>query len=365
MPLALVRCAYDINLGIPENISFTVVNGNREAYISCQTRSGEHIFNFKEKDYSWIDGNDTMYYTTVFGMVGENDGIPVKHIVSPQGNVHFEAGGTIEPAIYTIFEIMLNIEGELTTEIELADIHDTAMEMLRLFIEKYRYVTQDNTIKIPGKDDFVVIEYLQSTDVFKEIDKNTGIHFKPLSLKYNYDSVLKKRRRKGKLKDKGLKIFAEYLKDGRELAMYIRLLMEAKEHALIDERFEISILKSETAFEVYIQHLLVRLCEAKNIRTLMVGKTSKNYKEVIFNGNIREHLIKNYLKELANLSIAGTKEYNEWYDYCFDIRNQIVHRGNSDDITEEDAKKAFESVNRLIEYIEQEMKNKGEFTDLQ
>ncbi len=348
MSFLLVRCAYDIYIKLPQNISFLVTLGDKTSYIKCTNKQGELLFSYKEKDYQWIEGSKDMFYTTIFGMDKCEKGTPLKHIASPESGVHFEGGGIKEPATYTVFEILFDINDITISQENLNYYHKLAMEMLRTFIEKYRYVTQDSTIIVPNEDDFLIIEHLIGSET-SNIKGAVGIKFKPLSLKYHYDSILKKRRLKNKLPDKTLQALAARLKDGKELDLYLKFLMEAKAHAQIYNEYEISIIKSETALEIFIQNLLITICEAKETYKL----AKKDYKEAIFNGNIRENLIKMYLKHFG-INIAGTKEYNSWYDYCYKVRNDIVHRGNVKKLTEDDAKIAFESVYSLMQVLEKE-----------
>lgn len=348
MSFILVRCAYDIYIKLPKETEYQVTLGGHESVIRCTNRQGELIFAYQENDYEWIAGGDDMVYTTIFGMRNEEKGTPLRHIAAPISEVHFERGGMKEPATYTVFEILFNTDDDTITQEILDQHHDLAMAMLSYFIETYRYVMQDETIITPNKDEYILIEHLVG-DGIDHFGDSPGIMFKPYSQRYNQDLLLKKRRIKYIPSDERLKIFSDRLKNGKKLDLYLKLLMEAKMHGRLRNEFDISIVKSETAVEIYVQSLLILLCEIKNINKL----GDRDYVDAVINGNIRNDLLKPYLKYFG-IHITDTKEYFHWCERCYKMRNEIVHRGRGEDLTEVEARAAFEAANSLIKLLESE-----------
>lgn len=93
------------------------------------------------------------------------------------------------------------------------------------------------------------------------------------------------------------------MKTGSRIPLYQQLLLEAKEQGHINNNYELSVVKIGTSFEVFLKELLVNACQNIGIQKLPVGRgrdleklPTKNYKEAIQEGNIKEDLLKNILK---------------------------------------------------------------------
>ena len=177
MAYLLTRCAYDIFVILPKDVSFLTKLNDVEGYIKCTNRQGTSIFSYKEKDYDWINKSKDMVYTTLFGIDTNKESTPLRHTVSPSSGFHFERGGIVEPATYTVFEVLMNIDSETIDSEKMELYHKLSMNLLRTFIEKYRYVTQDNSLVIPDENDFLIIEYFISEEMEED---GLGILFKPL-----------------------------------------------------------------------------------------------------------------------------------------------------------------------------------------
>jgi hypothetical protein len=172
---------------------------------------------------------------------------------------------------------------------------------------------------------------------------------KPLKQSINFQKL--KNPNKKVLSEDTLNLFGEFLQSGRSIPLYQQLLLEAKEQGHINEKYELSVIKIGTAFEVFLQELLVKACESLGINELQVeGKTTKNYKEAIQGGNLRD-LLRKYLKQIiGNNSILSVKEYNHWHSKAYTLRNEIIHSGRMN-VSEKEAMLAFESTTKLINLI--------------
>lgn len=130
-----------------------------------------------------------------------------------------------------------------------------------------------------------------------------------------------------------------------------QILLKAKDE-MMNGNYSLSIILSETAFETYMQNILINICKYKGINELAVGKNSslKNCNEVIMNGNIKEHLIKRYLKSMINFNVGKLKEYTLWHEYTYDVKNEIVQSSNIR-LTKKSAEKALNMTIKFIKKI--------------
>ncbi len=328
-------------------------------------RQGDKIFSFTRDTYEWlcppqnVEKNDSLSNIEIIKLeaVRDRESIPIRYIRKFKDRDSY-SGGIIEPTNYSIFNVHLNIDN--IRSLQNKEIYNKFLklseDMLEHFIRLYQWVSQEKDVYLPNISDCPIVEVLVSENG----DINSGIlnqTFKFHSTKLNWDNLTKKPVKKTPLSKEAMNWFSNLLKSGKELELYQKLLLDAKEQGHLNRKYDLAILKIGTAFEVFVQDRLLRACELKGIKKLPgKGKNAKekDYKEAIINGNVREELLSIYLKEITGISIKGTKAYNEWYTNAYSIRNEIIHRGKTD-VNDKDAEVAFNSTVKLIFEIEKKL----------
>lgn len=144
----------------------------------------------------------------------------------------------------------------------------------------------------------------------------------------------------------------QFLQSGRELGVHERILLQARELLTMQGDYEMSVITSGTAFEVFLQNRLVQSCQSTQTQTLPDrSKKAVDYPEAIETGNVQADLLK--FVDLLAPAIAPVRQrsqYLDWKMHAYDIRNKIVHRGQRG-ITESQAKDAFRVVQDFMTYL--------------
>lgn len=122
-----------------------------------------------------------------------------------------------------------------------------------------------------------------------------------------------------------------------QIPFWQKLLSNAKNYE-VNRDFRMAIIEYETAFEVYIDTILIHQFRDKlsnRVVDHILRKTSLNDKLAIW---FKEATGKQFSKRLLG----------QWDKKVRKIRNDILHRGKAD-VTEDDAREAFATVFRIFE----------------
>lgn len=309
----------------------------------------EKLFSFVPSKYDWLSKNEDIYETRIHSFNSKDEKLVARKTRFYKQRDTF-SGGVIDPLKYTIVEIILEIENTnlLNDKTFFNDLSEHSNTLLVYFIDVYRAVSQNKTIHRPSVNQSPVVEFCVS-----EAGNIEGLMVEA-SLKCNpstftWNDPFKKGNARQPLSDKKTKLLAKMLQSGRELKIFEQLLLDSQEQAHINHNYDLCIVLAETAFEVYLQELLLETHIINNHRLLSDDEIN-NYEEAIKGSNIGI-LIKEHLKNLIGKNLAGSKEYTNWHKNTYTLRNDIIHKGSRNN-SEKSAEKAFDSVAAFMKLID-------------
>lgn len=226
-----------------------------------------------------------------------------------------------------------------------------AMSLAQRFVRTYRLIANQVDVRIPNEADSPIIEvragddYSFSTD---EIDAKLAI----ISRRFQWPLPKLSGAVKESLSEEKIALLRDVLRQGDEPATFQQLLLEAKELSVVHGDHRISVIISQSAFEVYVQSRLAEECKVRGMTELISSRGErKDVEAAIIDGDLRKELLGQYARDLAGHSVKECKEHNFWYKNAYKPRNEIVHRGRRD-FTEDHARAAFESVMTYSEYLD-------------
>lgn len=346
----MFRYYFDINLAIPKDRGFHINLNGRNAFLRFITIEGEKITSFTTGTYVWLTGEeDDVKHYLVKGITQNNKKIPIRQycINEKEG---LNKSGIIDKMKYTIVEVMFNIEDheKLDDDKFLKKIKNDIRDYLDYFTDVYRLATQDMSFEKNVLDRTPIIEILtkeEKFDLSKEIIEGKCKFHKRIidwsQAPSNYNKPI--------LNKQQLKIIGDLLQN-KQIRLSEKILIDAKEEAHINKNYEVSVILSQNAFEVFVQNILIESCKILGIKKLQGRNKKKNFKEAITNGNIRRDLLKKYLTKIIGENLSGGKHYNRWYNNAYSLRNDIIHKGKYK-VSSEEAKNAFLAVRNFINII--------------
>jgi hypothetical protein len=113
----------------------------------------------------------------------------------------------------------------------------------------------------------------------------------------------------------------------------------------------------QSAFEVFLQDRLLEEYNMRGIPHVWVrqGKGSSPVKkpvgEAIPSASLQRDLLETYCKELCGESVKDNQYYQCWRSTTYALRNPVIHSGGRD-VTEIEARTAFESTMNYIHYLD-------------
>ncbi|BFT72337.1 hypothetical protein [Paenibacillus sp. P36] len=344
MARCMFRFLFNIALSLPEDTEYKVNYKDHESLIKLKSIKGANISSYRGEDYSWITKIQENLVTARIKLTTED--IVQKYIKFYSDQHHFSAG-IIEPTNYSVIEVSFTIPSKHFLEKNLDQLERDASEIINYTINAYRLIFQENEMPLPQASDSPAIEVWFS----ESAEKGDGyIDYKFIPYHINFNHKKKKRDKIGQFED-NLKLFKEFIHEGTAISLYQELMLDAIEQGVIRNKYEIAVVKIGTAFEIFMQGLLVSSCEKLNIDKLQTGRDTKHFKLAIQEGKLIEDLLKKYLKTFVDTnSILSVKEYNHWHLKAYTLRNEIVHNGRTN-VSEDEAIKAFVSTNNLVTLI--------------
>lgn len=365
MGICMFRYLFDIKIGLPEMVGFNVKHEGIDCLVSIKIVKGANITSYSRDNFSWITKtNAEDKQIEQFDINGDFKGdLKLLRRVKYYKNRDVFSGGLIEPSSFTVFEVLFEIPDRryLEKEENMASLNEKAAKILIYFIDMYRLVSQESDVYIPAVHETKIFEVLYS-------DSNTiheQVTFSTLLRKHYWGRVPSPD--KEVLDQDKMNKFIEYLNNDIKIPLHEQLLLDAREQSIVNKNYEVSILKINTAFEVFMQNLLIQACHVLNIKELPVGggkletQDRKKSEEAILDGSIND-LLKKYLYiVLGSKRITSISEYNKWNENTYKVRNGIIHNGLLS-VTEEEAMMAFNStvslMNKILNEVNQVL-NKG------
>lgn len=358
MPALMFRYALLTHLALPDDAVFSTMVDGVATLVRCIPRTGDKLFAYTADDYQWLHGTDTTIAQVKTFSRNGREWLALKIYTYNDQNEPFSAG-YVEPTVYTLMEIVTDIQS--TTDVqngEDVELHKKiADDAKSRFVNMYRLVSQHTHVDRPEVYDSVLIDILISKD---NVDLGSGAieaEFLPYTRKTNWSDPFKRGSTKAPLDRAKLQQLNRMFSEQRRIELHEDLLLEAKSQAHLYKNCSISLVLCETAFEVFAQEFLVRLCQRNEVESLQVGrgkhKTTKPYLEAIRNGNITDLI--GYIEELTEGRVKGTQEYSKWYDDAYSPRHRVVHNGDLT-VTFEQSERAFNAVMQFIHKIEQLMR---------
>lgn len=365
MAICMFRFLFDIKMGLPETERFKFQHQGISCIISTKIVKGANITSYSRDNYSWITKTkEEDEQVRELKINGEFEGdLELLRCVKYFNNRDIFSGGLIEPSSFTIFEILIEIPNReyLEKEENMTSLKEQATKILIYFIDSYRLVSQESDVYLPDIHETKIFEVLYSESNFNH-EKCT---FSAISQNHYWGRI--PRPDKEVLSQDKIKKLSEFLKSDTKIPIHQRLLLDAKEQGILSKNYEVSILKINTAFEVFMQNLLIKACHVLKYKELPVGKGKlelldrKNCVEAILEGSIVNDLLKKYLYiVLGSKSILSISEYNKWHEHTYEKRNKIIHGGVTN-VSEEEAMLAFKStislMNKIIYEVNQVLMN--------
>jgi hypothetical protein len=358
--LVLARIILPFTLRLIEKVSIELDFEGERVLIYTSLSDGTIIHSYQSEDMSWIGKKGDNVYEVEHIKLDESIIKSRKIIFSDNEEKLDILEGNIDFTRFTSLNIVIPSKGEFlkADDIEFADIKIRISQILVFFLNSYRIYTKEVDVYVPTRSAMPSISYYTMDNYqYKDGSFNGKLNF--LARVINFPEHHEVGLLKNTFKKEEQEDFARVLSSSDPAPAYYQLLGEAKYHELIREDYKLAIILAATAFEVYIQTRLIQECEHRNIKKIYLNKNSqiisKGYEEVINNGNIREDLLGLICKQLTSSNaVKGSREFQQWYDYAYEVRNKIIHRGKYT-ATKDEAKAAIDAVLALANYVDKSL----------
>lgn len=282
--------------------------------------------------------------------IGEERKEPILAIHCPNLELGLVNGGYVQPTLLSFFTIFFEAEtpGIIEDEDNFKDFLDSCLDR---FFTQYLMISPEPDIAPLSSSSGPLITVQVSEDYLFDGENIAG-NFRFLKNKLFWKDSQRTGHLKNKLSPQVVNQLRAALIEDKPVLAHMRLLLQARRQAIRDHYFDLSIISSQTAFELFCGIHLKNLCDTRKIHDLTKKRGSNEIKipldRFIERENIGEVLSK--IVEISGLDIKKTPEHILWKEHAYEKRNLIVHRGWSN-ATIEDAKSAFEAVNEYISLI--------------
>ena len=341
MDLCLLRFALPFNLCLPDGKCYYFREAGQLVTVRTSTRLGSRILNYERDSTDWIGKEKAEIH----------DGQPQSPETRVMSFKIFEpikdfSGGIVVDTDYTVLDLIF----EDITGAVLHTYKEWAIGVVRGFVDKFRIAANRGWIGEFGRTmDIQVILGGKAHDAIL-IDGSLTAEFdtKDTILELLHPSLYG--RRQNPLNADELAAFESRLASHQGIALHESLFLEAAVQNVQHKNHDLAIVHIETAFEVFLQSLLIDHCERNPTLVLPGNKAQTQGNQVaIEEGNIQNDLFR-FVNHISNIDVKISQEYNKWYNDAYLKRNRIVHRGERG-ATESEVVKAGESTQQLMEYL--------------
>jgi len=235
-------------------------------------------------------------------------------------------------------------DNERPSEQLLDEVRASGLKRVRYFVRAYRNRTDEPDVFVPALPDSPVVEVSFSrqysfddaflkfqtasthTTLFAESVERTGIG-KPIA------------------DEAACLTLARQLRAATPITMVHELMIDASQLSTLHSNFRLSIVLSQTALEVFLQRRLEEECTQRGIAELEgTSGRRRPVAEALSRGSLESDLLGRYAQQLAGRSVKDCGQYQDWYRYAYMPRKEIIHKGGLVDASEEDGKRAWQSV---------------------
>lgn len=339
-----VRYALPIALGLPEDVVFNFMYNGVSVLIKCKDIEGISLTSYITKDLNWL--NTANHFALVTSQNQHGDKIQAVKLYLDETK-DLKSNGYEEIAQHTIIDISLNA---IVEEIAIP----LAKQVVEYFIDTYRYILNEENLPFVSTKDSKVIMLFDSTDIENiKLDENF------VSYSSQWHDPFRKGLRTRSVDTNKLPMFNHYLNSPTQIPMWLKILINAKDQSIVSGNHDMSIILIETAFECFVQSLLLEGCTKRNIIELVYRKgkgkeEKKDAVKAIQESNIKK-LLTDYVFQVFNVKINDTKYYIQWDIEVNDLRNGIIHRGKAG-YDEATAKNSCEVAYAFINFLEEVLK---------
>lgn len=371
------RILVPFNFAIEPRTPITFTKFKEKVILVCQNYEGVKVYSYLNNNYKDLqDPGNGRSFLKLCQRFTDRDEALYRQIVCNDKSENF-LEGNIDLLKSTGFDIYFDYPDN---EFELSEkcyerIKLKAIELLSHFIHTYRMFSNEVDIQNPSILEFPIMDLHYSNKKLDSEDEiiNGGYSF--LGRLINVVDNELTGNFKATLSEETLRGMTNFLNSSEPIPIHIKLLKDAKEFSRIHKDSNVSIIISVSATEVFLQTKFIEECERQGIKFLPTKKRKENlmsrilskekskkikfddYLNAIIKGNVRDDLLGIIGTYLTGVKIKSSKEYCDWYHFAYKMRNDIIHQGKYER-NEEDAKNAYESVVRLMSYIEGLLKQK-------
>ena len=141
------------------------------------------------------------------------------------------------------------------------------------------------------------------------------------------------------VKKEHLDLIKKLLQTDSKLPLFQELLFNAWDYYFYGN-YKLSVIESETAFEVFIKHLVYKKYKECGKPDLYINKVlERSFKNILID----------HIPSIINYNFYNSKEYTKWNENVYEIRNEIIHEGK--DVSSDMAKISVETVPDTIRFI--------------
>ena len=221
-------------------------------------------------------------------------------------------------------------------------------EIVNNLIYCYKIITSDIDVHSVTVDDLDYIDVFEVTngkfDIYRQKTNSGKVILQKLGLKLNWEKFKISR---AFLSDYGEKLLIEIKEKvlkNYQAPLWFEIMLDAKNQSHVSKNYDLSIVLLETSFEVFIDYYLKEMLMARNESKIDITNKLKDS----FSNKLKQQFPGLIKKEIHE----GIKEYDDWNNYLYKLRNEIVHNG-AKGFAETDAKNAFNSLIRFINYLDE------------
>jgi hypothetical protein len=342
MKLCVLKFALPFNLALPDGTSFTFPESGQTVMIRVHRKRGARIFSYELDNRDWL--NERLQITAPLDDVpGRPGGLAYGYTLNaPQTDF---SGGVLETIEYTVLDF--RFESDDADFLAKADHYvEWATPIVRRFVDNCRVSTNKAWLGEFGDKTYAEVVLLGCAD-------SAGLGADPLSeFQFIQLSRMMPPFLNGLVPTVAGDRVAEIdqrMRSGSAASLPESILMEGITLATRHQKFDLAIILIETAFEVFVQQLLLEYCNQNNVPTLDLRSKIIPYQAAIEGGNIEGDLFR-HINRFKSVTIKATQECKNWRNDVYDKRIAIVHRG-SRGATELDVKKAVASAQAFMQYL--------------
>ena len=367
MALCAFRLILDINLTVPENTYFHIIEDNNDVLLAFHSINGKKVQSYS-RELQWIHDNSESVHIDIELSTGER--VPYIELKRSEQPFLISVNGIIQEAKFTVADILFKVpNNQNLKDIDFAKTKKQwVLGLLEKFFDNYVLVTNDITFVRKNIFDAIFIEVSESREEYDfPHELPSDMVFNTVGADVGWKDPGKSGYLKITVSPQQVSAIQQRLDGSNPVLLYEKLLIDAKEQAHISKNYDLCVVLIENAFEVFLHTILGECCRIKRIEKLpSKEKTTRlvNYYDALRNGNVREDLLRRYFKYLSGKSIVGTEVYNAWLTSTYEKRNIIIHKGEYG-TTEQQAKEAFNSTITIIKEIKEILESSLAYVPIQ